>query len=148
MAVAAAAVPRANGEQAEGTANAHPPVRLGMCSYTFRNFDRAQLINFLKQLEISTINLKDAKDHLPSTSAADEQRALDDYKAAGITPTAVGTVSFLKDEDEDIRSKFEYAKRAGVKVIVALQFTLQTTLDTVKSCESAVVTVGLPVPDG
>jgi sugar phosphate isomerase/epimerase len=119
MAAAAAAVPRASGEQTEGTANAHPPVRLGMCSYTFRNFDRAQLINFLKQLEISTINLKDAKDHLPSTSAADEQKALDDYKAAGITPTAVGTVSFLKDEDEDIRSKFEYAKRAGVKVIVA-----------------------------
>ena len=119
MAVAAAAVPSASGERALGDANAQPPVRLGMCSYTFRNFDRAQLIGFLKQLEISTINLKDAKDHLPSTSAADEQKALDDYKAAGITPTAVGTVYFPKDEDDDIRSKFEYAKRAGVRVIVA-----------------------------
>jgi sugar phosphate isomerase/epimerase len=95
------------------------PVRLGMCSYTFRNFDRAQLIGFLKQLQIATVNLKDAKDHLPSTSAADEQNALDDYRAAGITPTAVGTVYFRKDEDADIRKKFEYAKRAGVKVIVA-----------------------------
>ena len=119
MAVAAAAVPRANGEQAQGVTSDRPPVRLGMCSYTFRNFDRAHLIGFLKQLEISTINLKNAKDHLPSTSAADEQQALDDYKAAGITPTAVGTVSFLKDGDEDIRENFEYAKRAGVKVIVA-----------------------------
>src|ERR1700742_4288385 len=119
MAVAGTAVPRASGEQAEATTAAQLPVRLGMCSYTFRNFDRAHLIDFLKQLEISTINLKDTKDHLPSTSAADEQKALDDYRAAGITPTAVGTVSFLKDEDEDIRSKFEYAKRAGVKVIVA-----------------------------
>ena len=90
-----------------------------MCSYTFRSFDRAHLIGFLKQLEISTINLKDAKDHLPSTSAAEEQKALDDYKAAAITPTAVGTVYFPKDEDADIRSKFEYAKLAGVKVIVA-----------------------------
>jgi sugar phosphate isomerase/epimerase len=103
--------------QAEGASRA--PVRLGMCSYTFREFDRAQLIGFLKQLEISTINLKDAKDHLPSTSAADEQKALDDYKAAGITPTAVGTVYFPKDEDADVRERFEYAKRAGVKVIVA-----------------------------
>lgn len=94
-------------------------VRVGMCSYTFRNFDRAQMIGFLKQLGISTINLKDVKDHLPSTPAADEQKALDDYKAAGITPTAVGTVYFRKDEDADIREKFEYAKRAGVKVIVA-----------------------------
>jgi sugar phosphate isomerase/epimerase len=95
------------------------PVRLGMCSYTFRNFDRAQLIGFLKQLQISTINLKDAKDHLPSTSVADQEKALEDYRAAGITPTAVGTVYFSKDEDADIREKFEYAKRAGVRVIVA-----------------------------
>jgi sugar phosphate isomerase/epimerase len=121
MATAAAAVPRAYGKirQASAASEAQPPVRLGMCSYTFRNFDRAQLISFLKQLDIHTINLKDAKDHLPSTSAADEQKALDDYKAAGITPTAVGTVYFPKDDDDDIRSKFEYAKRAGAKVIVA-----------------------------
>ncbi|HEX5283227.1 MAG TPA: sugar phosphate isomerase/epimerase [Bryocella sp.] len=120
MAAAAAALPRAFAEDAQpGAAAGNLPVRLGMCSYTFRNFDRAQLIGFLKQLNISTINLKDAKDHLPSTSAADEQKALDDYKAAGITPTAVGTVYFPKDEDDDIRAKFDYAKRAGVKVIVA-----------------------------
>lgn len=119
MAVAAAAVPSANAEPAQTATTAQPPVRLGMCSYTFRNFDRTQLIGFLKQLEISTINLKDAKNHLPSTSVAEEQKALDDYKAASITPTAVGTVYFPKDEDADIRSKFEYAKLAGVKVIVA-----------------------------
>lgn len=120
MATAAAAMPRAFAQTAQPTTAAgNLPVRLGMCSYTFRNFDRAHLIGFLKQLGISTVNLKDAKDHLPSTSAADEQKALDDYKAAGITPTAVGTVYFRKDEDADIREKFEYAKRAGVKVIVA-----------------------------
>ena len=94
-------------------------VRIGMCSYTFRNFDRAQMIGFLKQLGMTTINLKDVKDHLPSTSPEEEQKALADYKAAGITPTAVGTVYFNKDEDADIREKFEYAKRAGVRVIVA-----------------------------
>src|ERR1700733_9210117 len=32
--------------------------------------------------------------------------------------------------------------------MAALQFTLQTTLETVKSCESDIVTVGLPVPAG
>ena len=122
MAVAGAVMPDALAEGARVPSPAESgnlPVRLGMCSYTFRNFDRAQLIGFLKQLQITTINLKDAKDHLPSTSAEAEQQALDDYKAAGITPTAVGTVYFGKDEDADIRSKFEYAKRAGVKVIVA-----------------------------
>ena len=117
-AAATAALPRIALAQSQPTAHADA-VRIGICSYTFRNFDRSQMIGFLKQLGITTINLKDTKDHLPSTSAADEQKALDDYKAAGITPTAVGTVYFRKDEDADIREKFEYAKRAGVKVIVA-----------------------------
>lgn len=123
MAAAGVAAPRgwARGLASGSSAGAShaAAVRLGMCSYTFREFDRAQLIGFMKQLGLTTINLKDAKDHLPSTSAEAEQAALDDYKAAGITPTAVGTVYFGKDEDADIRVKFEYAKRAGVRVIVA-----------------------------
>src|SRR3984885_8052828 len=94
------------------------PVRLGLCSYTFRNFDRAQLIGYMKQLNVLALNAKDVKDHLPM-DPAEETKALDAYHAAGIQLHAVGTVYFPKDEDDDIRSKFEYAKRAGVSVIVA-----------------------------
>lgn len=94
------------------------PINLGLCSYTFRNFDRAQLIGFMKQLKVLALNAKDVKDHLPMDPAG-EAKALDDYHAAGIQLHAVGTVYFPKDEDDDIRSKFEYAKRAGVSVIVA-----------------------------
>jgi sugar phosphate isomerase/epimerase len=94
------------------------PVNLGLCSYTFRNFDRAQLIGFMKQLNVLSLNAKDVKDHLPM-DPAEEAKALDDYHAAGIQLHAVGTVYFPKDEDDDIRNKFEYAKRAGVSVIVA-----------------------------
>jgi sugar phosphate isomerase/epimerase len=95
-----------------------PPVHLGLCSYTFRNFDRAQMIGYMKQLNVTALNAKDVKNHLPM-DPAEETKALDDYQAAGIKLHAVGTVYFPKDEDEDIRSKFEYAKRAGVSVIVA-----------------------------
>jgi sugar phosphate isomerase/epimerase len=94
------------------------PIRLGMASYTFRNFTRAQLIGFMKQLNLTGLNAKDAKDHLPM-AADEEAKALADYAAAGIELHAAGTVYFPKDEDEDVRSKFEYAKRAGIKVIVA-----------------------------
>ncbi len=94
------------------------PVRLGMASYTFRNFTRAQVVGFMKQLNLTALNCKDTKDHLPM-DAAEEAKALADYAAAGIELHAVGTVYFPKDEDDDIRGKFEYAKRAGVKVIVA-----------------------------
>jgi sugar phosphate isomerase/epimerase len=48
-----------------------------------------------------------------------EAQALADYAAAGIKLHAAGTIYFSKDEDDDIRSKFEYCKRAGINVIVA-----------------------------
>jgi sugar phosphate isomerase/epimerase len=94
------------------------PIHLGLASYTFRNFNRAQLIGFLKQLHMSEVNLKDVKDHLPS-DPQQENAALADYAAAGIKPHAAGTIYFEKDEAADIRNKFEYAKRAGISVIVA-----------------------------
>ncbi|HTA84789.1 MAG TPA: sugar phosphate isomerase/epimerase [Silvibacterium sp.] len=95
------------------------PIRLGVASYSLRNFDRVQVIEDLKTLKISTLNAKDVKDHLPITPPEATRQAVADYTATGIRLTAVGAVNFLKDEDDDIRSKFDYARRAGVSVIVA-----------------------------
>lgn len=94
------------------------PLSLGLASYTFRNFTRAELIGFMKQLNLTALNCKDTKDHLPMDPALEAQ-ALADYAAAGIKLHAAGTISFPKDDDDDIRAKFEYAKRAGIRVIVA-----------------------------
>lgn len=94
------------------------PIKLGLASYTFRNFPRAQMITWMKQLNITSLNPKDAKDHLPMDPTAEAQ-ALSDYEANGIHLHAAGAIYFQKDDDEDIRAKFEYCKRAGVKVIVA-----------------------------
>src|SRR4029077_6532810 len=93
-------------------------IRLGIASYTFRNFNRAQMIGFLKQARVADLNVKDTKDHLPMDTQA-EAAALADYAAAGIKLHAAGTIYFPKDEDEDIRAKFEYCKGAGVGVIVS-----------------------------
>jgi sugar phosphate isomerase/epimerase len=100
------------------SANEASPIRFGVASYTFRNFTRAQMIGFLKQLNVLELNAKDVKDHLPS-DAQHESAALADYAAASIKPHAAGTIYFPKDEDADIRGKFEYCKRAGISVIVA-----------------------------
>ena len=99
-------------------ADTAPQIHLGIASYTFRNFERAKLIAFLKQLNISTVNLKDTKDHLPF-DAQPQSAALADYSAAAIKLHAAGTIYFEKDDDPDIRSKFEYCKRAGIPAIVA-----------------------------
>ena len=101
------------------------PIRLGLASYTFRNFSRAQMIGFMKQLDVFALNAKDVKDHLPM-DAQQEAAALADYAAAGIKLHAAGAIYFAKDEDADIRSKFEYCKRAGIAVIVAGDPTPET----------------------
>jgi sugar phosphate isomerase/epimerase len=94
------------------------PIRLGLASYTFRNFTRAQLIGYMKQLNVLALNAKDVKDHLPM-DPQEEAAALSDYASAGIMLHAAGAIYFAKDEDADIRTKFEYCKRAGIGVIVA-----------------------------
>ena len=129
LAAASLAAPRgvlalAGTQQPLGTRRALP-IRLGLASYTFRNFTRAQLIGYMKQLNVFALNAKDVKDHLPMDPQA-EAAALADYAAAGIKLHAAGAIYFPKDEDADIRSKFEYCKRAGIGVIVAGDPTLET----------------------
>jgi sugar phosphate isomerase/epimerase len=108
--------------EADGAAS---PVRLGMASYTFRNFSRAQLIGFLKELNIDQLNPKDAKDHLPQDPAAEAQ-AVADYQAAGIHLHAAGAIYFQQATEEAVRSRFEYLQRAGIPVMVAGDPTPQT----------------------
>jgi sugar phosphate isomerase/epimerase len=95
------------------------PIRLGLASYTLRTLTRAQVIAAMKDLRLTLLNCKDAKDHLPMASLDEEKSALADYAAAGIKVTAVGAVYFREDNDDAVRKNFEYAKAAGVKVIVA-----------------------------
>lgn len=117
-AAAAAIAPRIGSAQLTQAGGKPSPIRLGICSYSFRNFSRAQMIQFLKQVRIDQLNVKDVKDHLPM-DPQQESAALDDYKTNGIHLHAAGAIYFRKDEDDDIRKQFEYAKRAGIPVIVA-----------------------------
>jgi len=103
---------------AQPAAQPEEKIRLGLCSYTFRNFSRAQLIGFMHDLRVSDLNAKDAKDHLPMEPAAEAQ-ALSDYAAAGIRLHAAGAIYFQKATDDDIRAQFEYLKRANIPVMVA-----------------------------
>ncbi len=124
VASAAALVPASSfASSSDSWAEASPeasaaPVRLGLASYTFRNFTRSQMIGFMKDLNVFDLNAKDTKDHLPIDPAAEAQ-ALADYTAAGIRLHAAGAIYFQQATDEDIRSKFDYVKRANIPVIVA-----------------------------
>ncbi|MGO8759314.1 MAG: sugar phosphate isomerase/epimerase family protein [Terracidiphilus sp.] len=114
-ALAGSALARAEALPASGKPS---PIRLGLASYTFRNFTRTQLIAFMKQLNVADLNCKDVKDHLPMDPAL-EAEALADYAAAAIRLHAAGAIYFPKNDEADIRAKFEYCKRAGIATIVA-----------------------------
>ncbi len=92
-------------------------IKLGVASYSFRKFSRAQAIQMTKQLGTPYLNVKDF--HLALTSTPEEiDAAAKEFREAGIILTGCGNVSFSKDDEADIRSKFVYAKRAGFPLIV------------------------------
>jgi len=126
LAAAALTVPGAARASAQTAASGAPsPINLGLASYTFRDFTRAQLIGSMQQLHVTGLNAKDAKDHLPMDPAA-ESTAIADYAANGIHLHAAGAIYFRQDTDADIRAKFDYCKRAGIPVIVAGDPTPET----------------------
>jgi sugar phosphate isomerase/epimerase len=93
-----------------------PRIRLGIASYTFRNFDTAHLITFMKQLRCTNLNLKDM--HLKMTPPEGVAAQAQAFRDAGFKVTGVGNITFFKNDPADMRAKFEYAKAAGVKTIV------------------------------
>jgi len=92
-------------------------IKLGVASYSFRKFTRAQAIEMTKQLGTPYLNVKDF--HLALTSTPEEiDAAKKEFSDAGIILVGCGNVTFSKDDEADIRSKFVYAKRAGFPLIV------------------------------
>jgi sugar phosphate isomerase/epimerase len=123
--IAAGSAIRPRGVFARLTDTGHPesagepsPIRLGMASYTFREFTRAQFIQYMKDLRLNELNTKDTKDHLPEDPTGEAQ-AVADYQAAGIRLHAAGAIYFQPPTEDGIRAKFEYLKRAGIGVMVA-----------------------------
>jgi sugar phosphate isomerase/epimerase len=115
-AAAMSPIPSWSSETSGNTAHSSP-IRLGVASYSFRKFGRADVIEFMKELNTPYLNVKDV--HLAMATPAEIRQAAADYAAAGIKLTAAGTIYFLKDDDDDMRHKFEYCKIAGIPLIIA-----------------------------
>jgi sugar phosphate isomerase/epimerase len=92
-------------------------IKLGIASYSFRKFSRTQAIQMAKELGTPYLNVKDF--HLKLDASNEEiDAAKKEFADAGIILVGCGNVSFAKDDEADIKSKFEYAKRAGFPLIV------------------------------
>jgi sugar phosphate isomerase/epimerase len=113
FAAAAYAAPGA----ASGTATSTVPFKLGVASFSLRAFQRRAAINIIKRLGIQYVNIKDF--HLPLTLSQDEIKAgAAEFTKAGITILGGGNIDFKKDDESDFKMKFEYAKAAGMPLIV------------------------------
>jgi sugar phosphate isomerase/epimerase len=92
--------------------------KLGVCSYSFREFQRHLAISMTQQLGISYVSVKEF--HLPYTSSPDEiTKAKSDFQKAGLIIVSGGNID-LKDEDPAaLRRYFEYARACGMPLMVS-----------------------------
>jgi sugar phosphate isomerase/epimerase len=94
------------------------PIKLGVASYSLREFSRNLAIKTTKQLGVEFINIKEF--HLPYIAKPEDiDRGRKQFENAGLKILGGGTVTFNKEDDNDIRAYFEYAKRAGMPLMVA-----------------------------
>jgi sugar phosphate isomerase/epimerase len=93
-------------------------VKLGVASYSLRNFPRAKAIEMTKALRTPYINLKSF--HLPyESSPAEFAAARREIEAAGLQVVGGGIITFEKDTDDDVQKYFDYARAAGMPVMVS-----------------------------
>lgn len=88
---------------------------IGMAGYTFREFTVEKTIEMMKRIGVKNLSLKD--NHMPMNSTQEQINAvLEKFKAAGINVYTVGVI-YMKTQ-ESVDQAFEYAKMAGVKMII------------------------------
>jgi inosose dehydratase len=88
---------------------------VGMAGYTFLRFNVEKTIEMMKRVGVTNLSLKDF--HMPMNSTQEQiNEVLGKFKSAGINVYTVGVV-YMKTR-ESVDQAFEYAKMAGVKMIV------------------------------
>jgi hypothetical protein len=86
-----------------------------MAGYTFREFTIEETIAMMKRAGVSNLSLKDF--HMPMNSSKEQiSGVIEKFKNGGINVYTVGVI-YMKTQDS-VDQAFEYAKMAGVKMIV------------------------------
>ena len=91
------------------------PLKIGVASYSMREFPLDRALEMAKTLGITHMTFKDV--HIPRTDPPETTRAIAaKIKAAGITIMGGGTIT-LPNDPAQIKKDFEYAKNAGFPLI-------------------------------
>jgi len=91
------------------------PLKLGVASYSMRQFPLDQALAWAKTMGVTYMTFKDV--HVPRTDPPEVTRALRaKIEAAGITIMGGGTIT-IPNNPAQIKREFEYAKNAGFPLI-------------------------------
>lgn len=111
------ATPSAPNEPRETAAAPHE-VRLGVASYSLREFPRDKALEMVKALRTPYINFKSV--HLEyDKTPAELAEIRTQVEAAGFKIVGGGTITFNVDTDEGVEKYFAYAKAAGMPTMVS-----------------------------
>ena len=112
------ALPRGDTGGAGGRGRSiHGTIRLGVASYSLRELSRADAIAVIQALRAPYVSVKSF--HLPYESSPAELAAgRKEFEEAGITIVGGGVITLQRDEDADIRTYFEYARAAGMPLMI------------------------------
>jgi len=92
-------------------------LKFGVASYSLRKFSFEKCLEMAKALDVRYLNFKDV--HIPRTDSPDAIRAARARaEAAGFTIMGGGTIT-MKNDEAQVRKDFEYARLAGMPLIVA-----------------------------
>jgi len=92
-------------------------LRVGITSYSVRRMSLDDAIKATRRLGLAYISIKDF--HLPMDSSAEQRREVaGKISQAGLRLMGCGVV-YMKNDQQQIRNAFEYARDAGIPTIVA-----------------------------
>ncbi len=92
-------------------------IKLGVASYSLRDYNRALAIQCIKELRTPYVSVKEF--HLPYRSSPEElESGRKEFERSGLTIVSGGNITLAKDDPDDIRRYFEYAKMCGMPMMV------------------------------
>jgi sugar phosphate isomerase/epimerase len=92
-------------------------IRLGVASYSLRELTRADAIAAITALDTRYVSIKSF--HLPYENTAEQLAAgRREFQDAGLEIVGGGVITLQQEDDDDIRSYFEYARDSGMPLMV------------------------------
>jgi inosose dehydratase len=91
-------------------------LKVGITTYTLRNFKLPEALEMTKKAGVHYISLKEV--HLPLKSTTEERKAVSKEVADSGLKLMGGGVIYLKNDPEVIRNAFQYCKDAGMATMV------------------------------